>query len=60
MYLIMPYIFQTGTGKTLAFLLPAFIHIEGQPMYVALFIIILFSLHKKSIVSSKNSKILKS
>ena len=21
---------QTGTGKTLAFLLPAFIHIEGQ------------------------------
>lgn len=23
---------QTGTGKTLAFLLPAFIHIEGQPV----------------------------
>uniref|UniRef100_A0A182W338 RNA helicase n=1 Tax=Anopheles minimus TaxID=112268 RepID=A0A182W338_9DIPT len=23
---------QTGTGKTLAFLLPAFIHIEGQPI----------------------------
>ena len=22
---------QTGTGKTLAFLLPAFVHIEGQP-----------------------------
>ena len=25
---------QTGTGKTLAFLLPAFIHIDGQEMYV--------------------------
>ena len=23
---------QTGTGKTLAFLLPALIHIEGQPV----------------------------
>ena len=23
---------QTGTGKTLAFLLPAFVHIEGQPV----------------------------
>ena len=25
---------QTGTGKTLAFLLPAFIHIDGQDVYV--------------------------
>ncbi len=27
---------QTGTGKTLAFLLPAFIHIEGQQMLVVI------------------------
>lgn len=28
---------QTGTGKTLAFLLPAFIHIDSQPAYVLIF-----------------------
>jgi len=32
---------QTGTGKTLAFLLPAFIHIEGQQMLV---VIVYFSI----------------
>ena len=25
-----PFFYQTGTGKTLAFLLPAFLHIDGQ------------------------------
>ncbi len=33
---------QTGTGKTLAFLLPAFIHIEGQTVFVIYLKIMMF------------------